>query len=56
MVIVYPLIFISMHIVSVVLGSFGITNVVSGGQGANVRLNLLSTKEMVLYVLIGWLR
>jgi hypothetical protein len=45
MVMVYPLIFISEHIVTAILGSFGITNVVSGGQRTNVRHNLLSTEE-----------
>jgi hypothetical protein len=37
------LIFISKQIVSAVLGSFGITNVLNGGEGIDVRVNLLST-------------
>jgi hypothetical protein len=37
------LILISEQIVSAVMGSFGITNVVSGGDGTDVRVKLLST-------------
>jgi hypothetical protein len=34
------LIFISEQIVSAVLGSIGISNIVSGGEGTDVRVNL----------------